>query len=122
LVEQLTDGFPVAAHMRASGLQKKLLQCFVELSDGFLFINPDVALQAFKVRVCTSRDGVCQLRLSRSRRSFDQQGPMHLRCKEYGWEDGFIDHVLRCEQAIRKIFWRREHRSRSQKLERYDAP
>ncbi len=120
-VQFLTDGFPIAVDPSPC-FQKESLQSFIKFSDGFVFVDADIALEALNVCFGTPRNGVCQFSLATSRRSFDQYRPVHFRGEIDGRQDGFVDDVLRRLQSIRKISRRREHESRSLKLEHREGP
>src|SRR5262249_16204381 len=118
----LTDRLPIASDFR-SCFKKECLQGFVELSNGLVFIDSDVALQAFDDCLCGSRNGICEFRLATSRRSFDQKRPAHLGRQKDDRQDRLINDVFGGEQPIRKVSRRREHGPRStEKLERLEAP
>ena len=81
--------------MDGPGPEKELLQRLIKFSNGVFFINPDITLQAFDVRLCTSGDGICQLGFTGSRWPFNQNGLLHLCCEEDDLQSDGIDDVLR---------------------------
>src|SRR6185295_15205062 len=94
-VQFMADRFPIAADSSCPGFQEESLQAFIEFSDGFVFVDPDIALQALDLCFRTPGNRVCQFGLATSRWSLDQKRPAHFRCEIDGRQHGVIDDVLR---------------------------
>ena len=112
-MQKPANGFPIAIDVSCSCFKKDLLQCLVEFSDRLFFVDPDVALQALNGRVRASGNRVSQFGFAGARRPLDQKRPAHVRGEIDDWKDGFVDHIVGCQQSVRKIFRRKEHDSRS---------